>query len=268
MDVRKPTEGQTPQTVGETRPSTFATPFLSLRDDIDRMFDNFMLSPFSRRLLEMDPFRRRGLMTADVTPRMDVVETPEAIEVTAELPGVAEKDVDVSIGEGMVTIRGEKKHSHEEKKGDYQLSERSYGTFVRSFRVPDNVDDAHIAANFDKGILTLVLAEEGKDRTATAQDRRKGPRPLRPSRRGPVGPLRWSFVLSLRRRAPASAGSAPPLPLRGPQWASRKALPRSSGTGVPAGVPAKLAKWRFGAGGSLGPGPIHPLLRDRPYDAG
>jgi HSP20 family protein len=175
MDVRKPTEGQTPQTVGETRPSTFAGPFSSLRDDIDRMFDNFMLSPFSRRLLEMDPFRRRGLMTADVTPRMDVVETPEAIEVTAELPGVAEKDVDVSIGEGMVTIRGEKKHNHEEKKGDYQLSERSYGTFVRSFRVPDNVDEEHIVANFDKGILTLSLPKKEKTEPQRRKIDVKGP---------------------------------------------------------------------------------------------
>ena len=161
MDVKK-TEGQTPATQGEGRPSTLTSPFLNLRDDLDRMFDNFFLSPFGRRFLDIDPFRRRGMLASDVTPRMDVKETEEAIEVSAELPGVAEADIDVSVSEGTVTIRGEKKHEMEESKGDYHLSERSYGSFTRSFRMPDNVDEDRIAASFERGVLTLTLPKKEK----------------------------------------------------------------------------------------------------------
>jgi len=161
MDVKK-TEGLTPQTTGETRPSSIATPFLGLREDLDRLFDNFFLSPFSRRFLDIDPLRRWGVHANDVTPRVDVVETEDNIEVTAELPGIAEADIDVSVAEGMVTIRGEKKIARDEKKGDLQLSERSFGSFARSFRMPENVDEDHITATFDKGVLSLSMPKKEK----------------------------------------------------------------------------------------------------------
>jgi HSP20 family protein len=97
-----------------------------------------------------------------VTPRVDVVETEDNIEVTAELPGIAEADIDVSVAEGMVTIRGEKKIARDEKKGDLQLSERSFGSFARSFRMPENVDEDHITATFDKGVLSLSMPKKEK----------------------------------------------------------------------------------------------------------
>ena len=93
---------------------------------------------------------------------MDVVETDEAFEVTAELPGMTEKDVDVSIAESVVTIRGEKKSEREEKKGELHLRERSFGTFTRSFRMPENVKEDGISARFDKGVLTLTLPKTEK----------------------------------------------------------------------------------------------------------
>jgi len=162
MDVKK-TEGRTPETQSKVVPAVEPGRFLGLRDDLDRMFDNFLLTPFTRRLLDIDPFRRRGLMASDVTPRMDVVETDDAIEVSAELPGLTEADIDISLGEGAVTIRGEKRLEHEEKKGDYHLSERSFGTFTRSFRLPENVDEDKIEAVFDKGVLTLTMPKTEKN---------------------------------------------------------------------------------------------------------
>jgi HSP20 family protein len=161
MDVKK-TEGLTPQTTGEAKPSSIAVPFLSLREDLDRLFDNFFLSPFSRRFLDVDSLRRWGVHANGVTPRMDVVETEDNIEVSAELPGIAEADIDVSIAEGMITIRGEKKLVRDNKKGDLHLSERSFGTFTRSFRMPDNVDDENITATFDKGVLLLSMPKKEK----------------------------------------------------------------------------------------------------------
>ena len=160
MDVIK--SEKTPPSPSETRPSAIASPFLNLREDVDRLFDSFFLTPLSRRLLDMDPFHRRGMLTGEVTPRMDVVETEATIEVTAELPGIAEKDIDISVGEGVVTIRGEKKMERDEKKGDYHLSERSFGSFARSFRLPENVDEDAIEASFDKGILTMTLPKKEK----------------------------------------------------------------------------------------------------------
>jgi HSP20 family protein len=156
MDVTK-TETRTPAPTGDSRPPAALSPFLSLREDFDRLFDNLFLTPLSRRLLDVDPLRRRGLLVSDLTPRMDVVETDSAIEVSAELPGIAEKDIDLSIAKGLVTIRGEKKAEHEEEQGDYHLSERSFGSFVRSFRLPENVVEDRVEATFDKGVLTITL---------------------------------------------------------------------------------------------------------------
>ena len=156
MDVTK-TEAQTPATTGESRSPTALSPFFSLREDFDRLFDTLFLTPLSRRLLDVDPLRRRGLLVSDLSPRMDVVETDAAIEITAELPGIAEQDIDVSISKGLVTIRGEKKAEREEESGDYHLSERNFGSFVRSFRLPENIVEDRVEAIFDKGLLTVTL---------------------------------------------------------------------------------------------------------------
>ena len=168
------TEGQTPATTGESKPSPVTAPFFGWRDDLDRLFDNFLLSPFGRRLLDLEPFRRRGWSTTDITPRMDVVETDEAFEVTAELPGMTEKDIDVSVADGAVTIRGEKKTEREEKKGDVHLSERSFGTFTRSFGMPENINEDGISAQFDNGVLTLTLPKTEKSKPRAKKIEVKG----------------------------------------------------------------------------------------------
>lgn len=165
MNVKK-TEGQAPEKVmpAHTPAPTpsLATPFLGLRDDFDRLFDSMLQGGFGRRLMDFDPFHRHATMTTPMAPRMDVVEHDKAFVITAEMPGVAESDIDISIGQGMLTIRGEKKAESEDKSGDYHLSERSWGTFTRSFSLPDGADEAHVEASFDKGVLTLTIPKLDK----------------------------------------------------------------------------------------------------------
>ena len=90
-------------------------------------------------------------------PVVDVVEKEREYQVSAELPGLEEKDVEVSVADDMLTIKGEKKEEKEEKAKNYYLSERRYGAFQRSFRLPPGVDSAKIEANFQKGVLTVTL---------------------------------------------------------------------------------------------------------------
>jgi HSP20 family protein len=92
------------------------------------------------------------------TPRADVVEKDNAYEVHAELPGLDKKDINVSVEEGVLTISGERKaEKKEEKDGKYRYYERTYGSFERSFRLPDNVDAGKIRASHKNGVLELSI---------------------------------------------------------------------------------------------------------------
>ncbi len=89
-------------------------------------------------------------------PSVDVSESKKKFTVTAELPGLEAKDVDVSIENGVLTIKGEKRREHEEKDENYHRIERSYGRFSRSFKL-DGIDEEKIKAKFKNGVLTLTL---------------------------------------------------------------------------------------------------------------
>jgi len=147
---------------GAARPSAPALshPFESLHRAVDRLFNDFehgnWLRPFGRFGFDADPFSRRELRWGNV-PAMDVAEREHEYEVTAELPGMDEGNIEVKLSNGMLTIKGEKKEEKEEKKKDYYLSERHYGAFARSFRVPEGVDTDKIEATFKNGVLTLRL---------------------------------------------------------------------------------------------------------------
>lgn len=152
-------------------------PLMSLRDEVDRVFDDFFrgwpsLMSFPSRLFDLHPFRRTAEpLSASIgalAPKVDVSETAAGYEIEAELPGMDEKDIKVTLGDGMLTIKGEKKSEREEKKKDYYLSERSYGTIQRSFQLPESVDTDKISAAFSKGVLTLSLP---KTREAKAKER-------------------------------------------------------------------------------------------------
>lgn len=119
-------------------------PLHSLHRQIDRMFD------------DIAPFARTGNGSA-VMPNVDIEEKEDAFMVTAELPGVDKKDIDVRVADNVVSIKGEKRKSREEKDVDHHLVERSYGAFQRSFTLPCDVDSAKVDAQFKDGVLHLTL---------------------------------------------------------------------------------------------------------------
>ncbi len=90
-------------------------------------------------------------------PAVDVVEKENSFEITAELPGLDEKDVEVKLVGNSLVIKGEKRQEHKEEKDGYHLSERSFGSFQRSFALPDGVDREQIEAKFGKGVLRVSL---------------------------------------------------------------------------------------------------------------
>jgi HSP20 family protein len=137
-------------------PAPVHHPFRSLREQIDRLIDDFDSGMFPSRWFEMTPFSR---FTSEigVVPAVNVADEETAYRVTAELPGLSEKDIDVTKDGEMLTIKGEKKEEHEEKEKGYYLSERHFGSFERSLRLPNGIDDSKIEAKFENGVLTVVL---------------------------------------------------------------------------------------------------------------
>ena len=150
------------KTTAPTKAQTWH-PFESLRREIDRLFDDFDTSawraPFRRSLFNVEPFWRRELSWAGI-PAVDITETEKAYEVAAELAGMDEKNVEVKVTNGNLTIKGEKREEKEEKKKDYYLNERHFGSFERQFRVPEGVDADRIEATFKKGVLTVTLPKK------------------------------------------------------------------------------------------------------------
>ena len=150
----------------KTEPSSIGAwqPFESLRQEINRLFDDFgwgSWQPVPRSLFAAEPLFRRGLMRATM-PAVDVVESDKAYEITAELAGMDEKNIDVKVTDGRLTIKGEKQEEKEEKKKDYYLHERRFGSFERSFDLPESVDAEKIEANFKKGVLTVTLPKKAE----------------------------------------------------------------------------------------------------------
>jgi len=136
------------------------TPIDSIRREIDRVFDRFHVGawdfPFGRRAFEFElPWPRVSDLA--ITPAVDVAEKEKEYEITAELPGMDEKNIEIKLSNGTLTIKGEKKEEKEEREKDYYVSERRYGSFVRSFQVPEGVDTGKIEATFAKGVLNIKL---------------------------------------------------------------------------------------------------------------
>jgi HSP20 family protein len=127
--------------------SVSASPFVSLQREIDRLFDDFT----------------RGFPTLADTgpgklmPNIDVTETDKEIEITAELPGLEEKDVQINLSDNLLTIRGEKKAEKEQKDKNYRIVERSFGSFERTLELPEGINADAIKANISKGILKVTV---------------------------------------------------------------------------------------------------------------
>ena len=141
--------------------------FQSMRHEMERLFDRFTsfdLAPFGR---DIEHFWPRPNGNAVLVVSVDVAEDDKAYTVTAELPGIAEKDVDVGISEGVLTLKGEKRAEKEEKDKNHYVCERSYGSFQRSFALPADVDPDKIDAKFSKGVLTVTLPKNPKAQPAS-----------------------------------------------------------------------------------------------------
>lgn len=149
----------TTETKGTPAPSTF-WPFESLRREVDRLFEDFdrdlWRSPFRRSAFEIAPFLRGE----GGGPVVDVVEKDNAYELTAELPGLDEKNIEVKLSNGDLMIRGEKQEEKTEEKQDYRLHERRFGSFERAFSLPEGVDADKIEASFKNGLLKLTLPKK------------------------------------------------------------------------------------------------------------
>lgn len=106
------------------------------------------------------PAGTRGLLAPDGgqwVPEVDIVEEKDRLLVRADLPGIKREDVEVEVGEGVLTIRGERKHETETKDGKTYRMERSYGSFLRSFTLPAGVDAAKVSAAYKDGVLEITL---------------------------------------------------------------------------------------------------------------
>lgn len=138
----------------ETTPGTGegreANPLAVLQRDINNVFEAFWQKVESG-------WNGRTNVVGMFGPSTDVAEADKSVEVTVELPGMTEKDIEVSLSGDAMTIRGEKKIEHEEKRKGLYLSERSYGAFYRTIPLPPGVDTEKADARFKNGVLTITL---------------------------------------------------------------------------------------------------------------
>jgi len=127
-----------------------------LQQDMNRLFDEFF------RGFGLAPFGALGERWDIFSPRVDVVEGDEQIEISVELPGMDEKDIDVSLSRDVLTISGEKREEEERKGENYYHVERSYGSFRRSIPLPCEINADKAEAAFKKGVLTITLPKTAK----------------------------------------------------------------------------------------------------------
>ena len=138
-------------------------PLMNLREDIDRMFDNFIDTwPSLKRWSDFKPFGTFTRSRFALSPNVDVSETEQGYEITADLPGMDAKNIEVTLTNNVLTLKGEKKQEREENKKDYYLRERISGTVQRTFTLPDDVDNEKIDTQFSKGVLTINLPKSAE----------------------------------------------------------------------------------------------------------
>lgn len=133
-------EGRLPSLFGESERS----PFFQLRREMDRLFDDFYRTP-----------ALGGGTAAAAWPSLEVKDNDKEVRITAELPGMSEKDIELSVDNGILAISGERKSEQEDR--DRGWSERYYGRFERRIALPGGADEKHVQANFHDGILTVTM---------------------------------------------------------------------------------------------------------------
>ena len=151
-------------------------PFASFRYEMDRLFDDFF-APVAGEGRNFAPAAQPT--AALLRPSIDVDETDQAYRVSAELPGLAEKDVELNLRDNALTISGEKRSEREEEKGGRRYAERSYGRFERTIPFPTEIDAERVDAVFKNGVLTVTLPkhEKAQEKTRRIEVRPHGETP-------------------------------------------------------------------------------------------
>src|SRR5215469_7940076 len=163
LPFQRPTEtamADVPVEVKKAAPAPTHVPdaWHSFRSEMDRLFDRFGSGfgfPSLRRMFDIEPAWRSSFNFS--MPAIDMSEDEKAYKISAELPGIDAKDIDVSLSGDMLVLKGEKRREKEEQDKNYHFSERAYGSFQRAFDLPASVDRDKVAADFSKGVLTITL---------------------------------------------------------------------------------------------------------------
>lgn len=136
-------------------------PIVSFREKMDNLFEDFF-SNFQNMSFWPMPFEK-----SDFLPRIDVSESEKEIHVTAELPGMTDKDIEITLENNVLMVKGEKKQEEERKERNYYHVERRYGSFYRSIPIPAEVDTEKIDASFKNGVLNIVVPKKDAEKKAT-----------------------------------------------------------------------------------------------------
>lgn len=122
----------------------------TLRQRMDKLFDDFFT----------EKEEGKEMISGTWSPNVDIHEIENALVLTAEIPGIEEKDIEISIGGNTLTLKGQREAEKETKKEDFHRIERSYGSFYRSFTLPNYVDQDKIKAEHDKGLLRITMPKK------------------------------------------------------------------------------------------------------------
>lgn len=173
VDVKKEGDAPASKQMASSRPFV---PWTGMRGDLDRVVNRFFPEgwPFMNvgSLMDFEPMRSLGRATFGgmlESAKTDITESDSKYEISVELPGIDEKDIELGVSDGVLTLKAEKRDEREEKKTNYHLTERSYGSVRRSFRIPEGVETDKIKAAFSKGVLQVTLP---KSKEAKAKQRK------------------------------------------------------------------------------------------------
>jgi HSP20 family protein len=138
--------------------------FLDLRNQMNRLFDNFFDQPFGLR-----KFPGESAFVGDFSPFMDISETDNEVTISAELPGLEPDDINITLASNTLTISGEKRAEKEQKGERYYRVERTYGSFHRSIPLPEEVNEEKIEASFKRGVLKVKLPKTAEAKKKSKQ---------------------------------------------------------------------------------------------------
>ena len=132
---------------------------VTLREKMNRLFEDAVTSRGEER----------DMIASTWTPSVDIYETENSIVLSAEVPGIDEKDIEIKIEDNTLTIKGERKFEKETKEENYHRIERSYGSFYRSFTIPRQVDQDKINAEHDNGVIRITLPKKPESKPKTVK---------------------------------------------------------------------------------------------------